>query len=271
MELSLFSRDVIAMATAVALSHNMFDAAMFLGTCDKIVPGLVIGALAFGHLPAVFLPAGPMGTGQTNDEKARVREAFAKGEVGRDALLESESKSYHGAGTCTFYGTANSNQMLMEFMGLHVPGTTFFAPGTMARDAAVRESARAVLDAIDRGPRYRPIGHVLDERAFVNGLVGLMATGGSTNLTLHLIAMAAGGINDLGRYERHLRGDAAARAGLPQRLADVNAMEAAGGLPFLIDQLRGGLPAHRRADPRGEWAGRLWSRGQGRGRRYAEL
>ncbi len=156
MELSLFSRDVIAMATAVALSHNMFDAAMFLGTCDKIVPGLVIGALAFGHLPAVFLPAGPMGTGQTNDEKARVREAFAKGEVGRDALLESESKSYHGAGTCTFYGTANSNQMLMEFMGLHVPGTTFFAPGTMARDAAVRESARAVLEAIDRGRATAP-------------------------------------------------------------------------------------------------------------------
>ena len=241
MELSLFSRDVIAMATAVALSHNMFDAAMFLGTCDKIVPGLVIGALAFGHLPAVFLPAGPMGTGQTNDEKARVREAFAKGEVGRDALLESESKSYHGAGTCTFYGTANSNQMLMEFMGLHVPGTTFFAPGTMARDAAVRESARAVLEAIDRGPRYRPIGHVLDERAFVNGLVGLMATGGSTNLTLHLIAMAAAGgikltwddMNDISEATPLL-----ARV-YPNGSADVNAMEAAGGLPFLIDQLRG--------------------------------
>ena len=241
MELSLFSRDVIAMATAVSLSHNMFDAAMFLGTCDKIVPGLVIGALAFGHLPAVFLPAGPMGTGQTNDEKARVREAFAKGEVGRDALLESESKSYHGAGTCTFYGTANSNQMLMEFMGLHVPGTTFFAPGTIARDAAVKESARAVLDAIDRGPRYRPIGHVLDERAFVNGLVGLMATGGSTNLTLHLIAMAAAGgiqlswddMNDISEATPLL-----ARV-YPNGSADINAMEAAGGLPFLIDQLRG--------------------------------
>ncbi|MGB1160830.1 MAG: phosphogluconate dehydratase [Alphaproteobacteria bacterium] len=241
MELSLYSRDVIAMATAVALSHNMFDAAMFLGTCDKIVPGLVIGALSFGHLPAVFLPAGPMGTGQTNDEKAKVREAFAKGEIGREELLESESKSYHSAGTCTFYGTANSNQMLMEFMGLHVPGTTFFGPGTLARDIAVQESTRAALRCIDRGEGYRPIGHVLDERAFVNGLVGLMATGGSTNLTLHIIAMAAAGgirltwddMNDISDVTPLL-----AKV-YPNGSADVNAMEAAGGLPFLIDQLRG--------------------------------
>ena len=240
MELSLFSRDVIAMATAVSLSHNMFDASMFLGTCDKIVPGLVIGALAFGHLPAVFLPAGPMGTGQTNDEKAKVREAFAKGEIGREELLESESKSYHSAGTCTFYGTANSNQMLMEFMGLHVPGTTFFGPGTKAREVAIKESTRAVLKAIDRGENYRPVGHVLDEKAFVNGMVGLMATGGSTNLTLHLIAMAAAGgikltwddMNDLSDVTPLL-----ARV-YPNGSADVNAMEAAGGLPFLMDQLR---------------------------------
>ena len=241
MELSLFSRDVIAMATAVALSHNMFDSAMFLGTCDKIVPGLVIGALSFGHLPAVFLPAGPMGTGQTNDEKAKVREAFAKGEIGRDELLDSESKSYHSAGTCTFYGTANSNQMLMEFMGLHVPGTTFFGPGTLARDIAVQESTRAALRCIDRGAGYRPIGHVLDEKAFVNGLVGLMSTGGSTNLTLHIIAMAAAGGIRLTWDDMNDISDATPLLAkvYPNGSADVNAMEAAGGLPFLIDQLRG--------------------------------
>ncbi|TIW04404.1 MAG: phosphogluconate dehydratase [Mesorhizobium sp.] len=190
MELSLFSRDVIAMAAAIGLSHNMFDAAVFLGVCDKIVPGLVIAALTFGHLPAVFIPAGPMTTGLANDEKAKVRQLYAEGKVGRAELLEAESKSYHGPGTCTFYGTANSNQMLMEIMGLHTPGASFVNPGTPLRDALTREAAKRALAITALGNAYTPVGRMIDERSIVNGVVGLHATGGSTNAALHLPAIA---------------------------------------------------------------------------------
>ncbi len=191
MELSLFSRDVIAMATAVGLSHNMFDAAVYLGVCDKIVPGLVIGALTFGHLPAIFIPAGPMTSGIPNDEKAKVRQLYAEGKVGRAELLEAESKSYHGPGTCTFYGTANSNQMLMEIMGLHTPGASFINPNTPLREALTREAAKRALAITQLGNEYIPVGRMIDERSVVNGIVGLNATGGSTNHTMHLVAMAA--------------------------------------------------------------------------------
>ena len=190
MELSLFSRDVIAMAAGIGLSHNCFDAALYLGVCDKIVPGLVMAAATFGHIPAIFLPAGPMPSGLPNDEKAKVRQQFAAGEVGRAELLEAESKSYHSAGTCTFYGTANSNQMLMEIMGLHLPGASFVNPDTPLRDALTREATKRALSLSALGNDYRPAGEVLDEKAFVNGIVGLMATGGSTNLVLHMPAMA---------------------------------------------------------------------------------
>lgn len=178
MELSLFSRDVIALAAGVALSHNCFDAAIFLGVCDKIVPGLVIAAATFGHLPAVFAPAGPMPSGLPNDEKANVRNRFAKGEIGRDDLLKAEMASYHGPGTCTFYGTANTNQMLMEFMGLHLPGASFVNPGTPLRDALTAEAAHRALAITARGNDYTPVCDVLDERALVNGIVGLCATAG---------------------------------------------------------------------------------------------
>src|SRR6201998_1334691 len=191
MELSLFSRDVIALSTGVALSHQTFDAAVYLGICDKIVPGLVIGALSFGHLPAVFIPSGPMTSGLPNDEKAKIRQAYAEGKVGRDALLEAEARAYHGAGTCTFYGTANTNQMLMEIMGLHLPGASFVNPNTPLRDALTRAATERALAITLLGNEYSPIGNILDERAFVNGIVGLHATGGSTNHTLHLVAMAA--------------------------------------------------------------------------------
>ncbi|TGS13951.1 phosphogluconate dehydratase [Mesorhizobium sp. M2E.F.Ca.ET.209.01.1.1] len=239
MELSLFSRDVIAMAAAIGLSHNMFDAAVFLGVCDKIVPGLVIGALTFGHLPAVFIPAGPMTTGLANDEKAKVRQLYAEGKVGRAELLEAESKSYHGPGTCTFYGTANSNQMLMEIMGLHTPGASFVNPGTPLRDALTREAAKRALAITALGNAYTPVGRMIDERSIVNGVVGLHATGGSTNHTIHLIAMAAAGgialtwqdISDLSEAVPLL-----ARV-YPNGLADVNHFHAAGGLGFLIREL----------------------------------
>ena len=191
MELSLFSRDVIAMSTAIALSHDMFDGALLLGVCDKIVPGLVIGALSFGHLPAVFVPAGPMTSGLPNKEKARVRQLFAEGKVGREALLEAESASYHGPGTCTFYGTANSNQMLMEIMGLHLPGASFVNPGTPLREALTDAAGARVTQLTAQGEEYTPIGHVVDEKSVVNAVVGLLATGGSTNHTMHLVAMAA--------------------------------------------------------------------------------
>src|SRR5215203_2387377 len=173
MDLSLFSRDVIAMATAIALSHNMFDAAVYLGICDKIVPGLLIGALTFGHLPGVFVPAGPMPSGLPNDEKSRVRQLYMEGKVGRAELLEAEAKSYHSPGTCTFYGTANSNQMLMEIMGLHLPGASFVNPGTPLRDALTREATKRALSLTAQGNDYTPVGHVIGEKAIVNGLVGL--------------------------------------------------------------------------------------------------
>src|SRR5437868_4226404 len=189
MDLSLFSRDVIAMATAIALSHNMFDAAVFLGICDKIVPGLLIGALTFGHLPAVFVPAGPMPSGMPNDEKSKIRQLYMEGKVGRAELLEAEAKSYHSPGTCTFYGTANSNQMLMEIMGLHLPGASFVNPGTPLREALTREAGKRALSLTAQGNDYTPVGQVIDERSIVNGVVGLHATGGSTNHTIHLIAM----------------------------------------------------------------------------------
>ncbi|MBZ0128094.1 MAG: phosphogluconate dehydratase [Rhodobacteraceae bacterium] len=244
MELSLFSRDVIALAAAVALSHNTFDAAVFLGVCDKIVPGLVIAAQAFGHLPAVFLPAGPMTSGLTNDEKSRIRQQFAAGEVGRDALMAAEMAAYHGPGTCTFYGTANTNQMLMEFMGLHLPGASFVTPGTALREALTREGAKRALSLSALGNSYTPVCDILDEKAFVNGIVGLNATGGSTNLLIHLVAMArAGGIvidwedfSDLSEVTPLM-----ARV-YPNGLADVNHFHAAGGLGYMIgDLLRAGL------------------------------
>jgi len=191
MELSLFSRDVIAMSTAVALSHDAFDAALCLGVCDKIVPGLVIGALAFGHLPTIFVPAGPMPSGLPNREKARIRSLYAEGKASREALLEAEQRAYHGPGTCTFYGTANSNQMLMEMMGLHLPGSAFVPPDAPLRDALTAAATERVASIALRSNSYTPIGRVVDERAVVNGVVGLLATGGSTNHTLHLVAMAA--------------------------------------------------------------------------------
>jgi len=239
MELSLFSRDVIAMATAIGLSHNMFDAAVYLGVCDKIVPGLMIAALSFGHLPAVFIPAGPMTSGLPNDEKAKIRQLYAEGKVGRAELLEAESKSYHGPGTCTFYGTANSNQMLMEIMGLHLPGASFVNPGTPLRDALTREAARHALSLTALGNAYTPVGRMIDERSIVNGVVGLHATGGSTNHTIHLIAIAAAAgirltwqdISDLSDATPLL-----ARV-YPNGLADVNHFHAAGGLGFLIREL----------------------------------
>src|SRR4051794_28038543 len=239
MELSLFSRDVIAMATAIGLSHNMFDAAVYLGICDKIVPGLVIGALSFGHLPAIFIPGGPMTSGLPNDEKARIRQLYAEGKAGRAELLAVEAKSYHGPGTCTFYGTANSNQMLMEIMGLHLPGASFVNPGTPLRDALTKEAAKRALEITALGNAYTPVGRVIDERAIVNAVVGLHATGGSTNHTIHLIAMAAAAgisltwqdISDLSDVVPLL-----ARV-YPNGLADVNHFHAAGGMGFLIREL----------------------------------
>ena len=239
MELSLFSRDLIAMAAGVGLSHNMFDAALFLGVCDKIVPGLVIAALSFGHLPAIFIPAGPMTTGLPNDEKSRVRQLFAEGKVGRAELLEAESKSYHGPGTCTFYGTANSNQMLMEIMGFHMPGSSFINPGTPLREALTREAAKRALAITALGNEFTPAGEMIDERSIVNGVVGLHATGGSTNHTMHLVAMArAGGIvltwQDIAELSELV--PLLARV-YPNGLADVNHFQAAGGMGFLIKEL----------------------------------
>ena len=239
MELSLFSRDVIAMATAIGLSHNMFDAAVYLGVCDKIVPGLLIGALTFGHLPAVFIPAGPMTSGLANDEKVRIRQLYAEGKIGRDELLEAESKSYHSPGTCTFYGTANSNQMLMEIMGLHLPGSSFVNPGTSMRDALTGEATKRALAITALGNNYIPVGKMIDERSLVNGVIGLHATGGSTNHTLHLVAIArAAGIilrwDDIAELSECI--PLIARV-YPNGLADVNHFHAAGGMGYLIGQL----------------------------------
>jgi phosphogluconate dehydratase len=239
MDLSLFSRDVIAMSTAIALSHNVFDAALCMGVCDKIVPGLVIGALSFGHLPVVFVPAGPMVSGLSNKEKARTREAYAAGKVGRDELLASEAASYHAPGTCTFYGTANSNQMLMEFMGLQLPGGSFVNPGTELRDALTAEAVRTALRITDLGDDYSPMGEIVDEKAIVNGIVGLLATGGSTNHTLHLVAMAraAGIVIDWDDFSE-LSDEVPLMAHVyPNGMADVNHFHAAGGLGFMIREL----------------------------------
>ncbi|CAM3313663.1 phosphogluconate dehydratase [Polaromonas hydrogenivorans] len=238
MELSLFSRDVIAMGTAVALSHDMFDAALLLGVCDKIVPGLLIGALQFGHLPMVFVPAGPMPSGLPNKEKARIREQAAQGLVGRDALLEGELKSYHSPGTCTFYGTANSNQMLMEAMGLHVPGTAFIQPGDMLRDELTREAARTVL-GITKSKRFAPIGHVVDERAIVNAMVALLATGGSTNHLIHWVAVAqsAGIVIDWNDFSALSDVVPLLTHVYPNGSADVNQFQAAGGPGLVIREL----------------------------------
>ncbi len=239
MELSLFSRDVIAMSAGIALSHDMFDAAVFLGICDKIVPGLLMGALAFGHLPAVFIPAGPMTSGLPNDEKAKTRQLYVEGKVGRAELLEAEAKSYHGPGTCTFYGTANSNQMLMEIMGLHLPGASFVNPNTPLRDALTREAAKRALSITALGNEYTPVGEVIDEKAIVNGIVGLNATGGSTNHTIHLVAIAhAAGIEITWDDFSDLSAVVPLLARIyPNGLADVNHFHAAGGMGYLIGEL----------------------------------
>ena len=239
MELSLFSRDVIALAAGVALSHNVFDSALYLGVCDKIVPGLVIGAATFGYIPGIFLPAGPMTSGLPNDEKSRVRQAFASGEVGRDALMKAEMESYHGPGTCTFYGTANSNQMLMEFMGLHLPGASFVNPNTPMREALTVAGTERALEITALGNDYRPVCDILDAKAFVNGIVGLMATGGSTNLVLHLpvMARAAGIALDLEDFDEISNAVPLMAKVYPNGLADVNHFHAAGGLSYMIGNL----------------------------------
>ncbi len=239
MELSLFSRDVIAMSTAVGLSHQMFDGALFFGVCDKIVPGLVIGALSCGHIPAVFAPAGPMLSGIGNKEKARTRQLFAEGKVGRDALLKSEMGSYHSPGTCTFYGTANSNQMMMEFMGLHLPAAAFFNPYTAIREALTRRAAVQLVQDI-RSKNAKPIGEMLSEKSFINAMIGLMATGGSTNHTMHLVAMAraAGVILNWDDFDEISSIVPLLIRVYPNGQADVNHFAAAGGLPFVIRELR---------------------------------
>ncbi len=239
MDLSLFSRDVIALATAVALSHDMFDAALCLGICDKIVPGLLIGSLAFGHLPVVFVPAGPMVSGLSNKDKARVREEYAAGRIGRDELLAAESASYHAPGTCTFYGTANSNQMLMEFMGLQLPGGSFVNPGASLRDHLTAEAVRTVLRITNLRDSYTPVGEIVDEKAIVNGIVGLLATGGSTNHTMHLVAIAAaaGVIIDWDDFAELSSAVPLLARVYPNGLADVNHFHAAGGLGFMIREL----------------------------------
>ena len=239
MELSLFSRDVIALSTAIALSHNMFDAAICLGICDKIVPGLLIGVLSFGHLPAIFVPAGPMPSGLPNKEKATIREDFAAGKIGRDGLLAAESAAYHAPGTCTFYGTANSNQMLMEIMGLQLPGGSFVNPGTELRDQLTDEAVRAVLKLTKQGDSFTPAGVMLDEKSIINGIVGLLATGGSTNHSMHLVAIAAAaGItlnwDDFAELSSIV--PLLARV-YPNGSADVNHFHAAGGTGFIIGEL----------------------------------
>ena len=239
MELSLFSRDVIAMATAVALTHDAFDSALYLGVCDKIVPGLVMGALTFSHLPALFVPAGPMTSGLPNSEKARIRALYAEGKVGRVELLEAEQASYHGPGTCTFYGTANTNQMLMELMGFHLPGSAFVHPNTPLREALVKEAARRAAAVTNKGNEFLPVGRMVDEKSFVNGVVGLMATGGSTNLALHLIAMAhsAGIILTLEDLDDISKATPLLARVYPNGSADVNHFQAAGGMAFIIREL----------------------------------
>ncbi|MBP2473704.1 phosphogluconate dehydratase [Crossiella equi] len=247
MELSLFSREVIAMATGVALSHEMFDGALLLGVCDKIVPGLLIGALAFGHLPTILIPAGPMASGLANGEKARVRQLFAEGKATREDLLEAEAASYHSPGTCTFYGTANSNQLVVEVMGLHLPGASFVPPDTALRTALTEHAARRVVELAHGRGEFTPIGEVVDERSVVNGVVALLATGGSTNHTLHLPAIAAAAgiqltwddFSDLSRVVPLL-----ARI-YPNGAADINHFHAAGGVPYLVGELLDAGLLHR--------------------------
>ena len=239
MELSLMSRDVIAMSTAVSLSHGVYDAALCLGVCDKIVPGLLIGALSFGHLPVIFVPAGPMSTGITNEEKNLVRKAFAKGDATREELLKAEISAYHGEGTCTFFGTANSNQMLMEIMGLHIPGSAFVHPHSDLRNAYNIVATEQAISISRKGADIRPIGKIIDERSFVNAIVGLHATGGSTNHTLHLPAMAAAaGIKLLWEDFSDLSEVTPLLARVyPNGNADVNQFHAAGGMSFVIGEL----------------------------------
>src|SRR6187549_1032457 len=241
MELSLFSRDTIALSTAIALSHGMFEAAALLGICDKIVPGLLIGALRFGHLPAILVPAGPMPSGLANKEKQRVRQLYTEGKVGKAELLEAEAASYHGAGTCTFYGTANSNQMMMEVMGLHVPGAAFVNPGTKLRQELTRAAVHRLAQIGADGNDYRPLGHCVDEKAIVNAAVGLLATGGSTNHAIHLpaIARAAGILIDWQDFDE-LSGAVPLIARIyPSGSADVNDFHAAGGTGFVTYTLLG--------------------------------
>ena len=239
MDLSLFSRDVIALSTAVALSHNMFDAAICLGICDKIVPGLVIGALSFGHVPVTFAPAGPMVSGLSNKEKAQVREEYAAGRIGRDELLAAESAAYHAPGTCSFYGTANCNQMLMEFLGLQLRGGSFVNPGTPLREQLTREAVNNILKTTNLGDNYIPVGEIVDEKAIVNAIVGLLATGGSTNHTIHLVAIAkaAGIVIDWEDFSELSKAVPALARVYPNGMADVNHFHAAGGLGFVIRQL----------------------------------
>ena len=246
MELSLFSRDAIAMATAIALSHDVFDGALLLGVCDKIVPGLLIGALHYGHLPCVFVPAGPMGTGLANKDKAQVREQYAQGLVGRDELLKAESAAYHSPGTCTFYGTANSNQMLLEAMGLHVPGAAFAHPASHEREVFTRQALRTVLDIGQRGARFTPIGRLVDERCIVNAMVALLATGGSTNHLIHWVAVArsAGILIDWTDFDELSSAVPLLARVYPNGDADVNQFEAAGGPPWILRELLGGGLMH---------------------------
>ena len=247
MELSLFSRDTIALSTAVALSHGMFEAAALLGICDKIVPGLLIGALRFGHLPTVLIPAGPMPSGLANKEKQRVRQLYAEGKVGRDELLEAEAASYHGAGTCTFYGTANSNQMMMEVMGLHMPGAAFVNPGTKLRQELTRAAVHRLAEIGWDGNDYRPLGRCVDEKAIVNAAVGLLATGGSTNHAIHLpaIARAAGIIIDWEDLDRLSSAVPLIARVYPNGSGDVNHFHAAGGMAYVIGELLHGGLLHR--------------------------
>ena len=277
MELSLFSRDVIAMASAVALSHDMFDGALFLGVCDKIVPGMVMAAASFGHLPTLFIPAGPMTSGLANTEKAKVRQLYAEGKASRADLLEAECQAYHGPGTCTFYGTANSNQMLVEIMGLHLPGASFVNPGSPMRTALTKAAAKRVTEITAIGNDYAPVGKILSEKTFVNAMVGLHATGGSTNHAIHMIAMAkAAGIQLTWDDFSELSDIVPLLCRVyPNGLADVNHFQAAGGLAFVIRQLldaglvhddvptcagQGGLAAYTR-EPKLEDGEIIWDYG----------
>ena len=246
MELSLFSRDVIAMSTAVALTHDAFDAALMLGICDKIVPGLTIGALAFGHLPVIFVPGGPMTSGISNAEKAKTRGLFAEGKIGREELLDSEMASYHGPGTCTFYGTANSNQMMMELMGLHLPGAAFVHPNTPLRDALTAAAPKRAIEIAAGTNAHTPMSAVVDEKAIVNAMAGLMATGGSTNHTLHLVAMAraAGVLIDWGDFDELSKVTPLLARVYPNGSEDVNAFHAAGGMAFVVRELLDAGLAH---------------------------